>query len=135
MSKEDRILTLVSTATGCVGTANVIILGIYITDRCLLLASLLPNFLTEATIVAIATLVSAAMLLCGSYLIYRGQGIRGGTLNIVAGVITIIIYAYFTVNREFPLLMQLGPVGYLLLIPAPISGILGILISRLKDLI
>lgn len=132
MSKEDKTLTLISAATGCVGIANIVILGIYITNRCLRLALFFPNFLTEATIAAILTFISAAMLLYGSYLIYKGQGNKGGTLNILAGTITIIIYAYYAVHWEFPLLTQMGPTGYLLLIPAPISGILGILIFKAK---
>ncbi len=132
MSIKYRTLALVSAATGCVGIINVVVLGLYIIDRCLLLALLLPDFRTEAAIAAVATFLSATMLLFGSYLIYRGQGIRGGTLNIVAGVITTIIYAYFTVNWEFPLLMQVGLTGFLLLIPAPTSGLLGILISETK---
>jgi len=132
MSKEDKTLTLISTATGCLGTANIVVLGVYIINRCLRLALLLPNFLTEAIITAFATSISAAMLLYGSYLIYKGQGNKGGIFNILAGAITIIIYAYFTVNWEFPFLVQLGPTGYLLLIPAPISGILGILIFKAK---
>jgi len=133
MSKGDKILTLISIITGCIGIADVVILGMYITIFCLRVATLIPSFLTEAIIAAIAAVTSTAILLFGSILIYKGQPKNGGILNILAGAITIITYAYYTERWNFPLLVQLGPAGILLLIPATISGILGILISRLES--
>lgn len=112
--------------------ANIIVLGIYITKVCLSLASILPIFLIEAAVGATATIAGALVLLFGSYFIYRGKGIKGGMLNIVAGGIMVFLYGYYTGRWKFPLLVQLGLPGLLLLVPAPISGILGILISKLE---
>lgn len=114
--------------------ANTAVLGIYTTNVCLSLASILPTvFLTEAAIGATATILGVLALLCGSFSVYRGEGAKGGVLNLVGGGFTVFLFAYFAGRWRLPLLLQPGPLGLLLLIPAPISGVLAILASKLRN--
>ena len=119
---------LIGAATGLIGSANAVLLGIYIIIYCLRLKSWSASFLTWAYIVGIATAASAFILICGGYLMLKGRPLLGGILNIIAGYITTILYLYFT--WSFPLLGQLGPMGYFLLVPALMSGLIGILIPK-----
>jgi len=41
------------------------------------------------------------------------------------------VYTYYSIY--FPILQEFNPVGYLLLLPAPLGGTIGILVSRLKE--
>ncbi len=120
---------LIGTATSWIGSANAVLLGIYIIIYCLRLTPWSASFLTWAYIVAIASASSAFILICGGYLMWKGWPRPGGILNLIAGSITTILYLYFI--WAFPLLDQLGPMGYFLLIPALISGLIGILIPKM----
>jgi len=126
--KRLKAYSLVGAIIGWLGFVNSTLLGTYIALYCLRFASLDPSFLRKAYIVGIIATASAFTLLYGGYLIWRGRIRRGGTLNLIAGTTTTILYLYFTFG--FPLLGQLGPMGYLLLVPALMSGLIGILISK-----
>lgn len=109
---------------------NMILIGIYIIDYCLHFASI-SRFLMEAYIVGFATTISLALTIFGSYSIYKNHSLRGGITNLIAGTITIVIYLYYTINIQ--ILQQFGILGYFLLLPALISGIVGIINSKVKD--
>lgn len=126
--KRLKAYSLVGALIGWLGFVNTTLLGTYIALYCLRLASWDPSFLRKAYIAGITAVASAFMLLYGGYLIWRGRIHMGGMLNLMAGTITTILYLYFTFG--FPLLGQLGPIGYILLVPALMSGLIGILISR-----
>lgn len=111
---------LIGAATGLIASANAILLAIYIIIYCLRLTSWSASFLTWAYIVGIAAAASAFILICGGYLMWKGRPRLGGILNFLAGSITTALYLYFT--RAFPLLGQLGPMGYFLLVPALMTG-------------
>lgn len=119
---------LIGASTGLIGSANAVLLGIYIIIYCLRLTPWSASFLTWTYIVSIAATASAFILICGGYLMWKDRPRLGGILNFIAGSITTILYLYFT--WAFPLLGQLGPTGYFLLIPALISGLIGILIPK-----
>jgi len=123
-------LKLISILLGLIGIANMILLGIYVVNYCLLLATLLSKFLLEANIIEFATTISIALILFGSYSIYKNHPLRGGICNLIAGTITIAIYLHYALN--VPILQQFGLLGYFLLLPAPISGIIGVIISKMK---
>jgi len=99
-----------------------------------MLAQILPSLLTEAIIVTIATIISSTMLLVGTYFINKNHESGGGILNIIAGLVTISTYVYYANSWEVMFLTQIGVFGYIMLIPAPISGILAILISKEKGM-
>ncbi len=122
-----KAYNLMGAITGLLGAVNTILIGSYLITLFLYLAPLGIAFPPAQTyIVGItASVVASFLLLCGSYLIWKGRARRGGMLNFVAGAITIILYLYFTL--VFPLLYQLGITGYFLPAPALISGVIGIL--------
>jgi hypothetical protein len=125
-----KTLKLVSILLGIISSINIILLGIYVINYCLTLAFLLGTFLIEANIVGFTTAISVALIFFGSYSIYKDHPLRGGICNIIAGAVTIGIYLYYTIS--IPILQRFGLLGYFLLLPAPISGIVGIIISKVK---
>lgn len=125
-----KTLKLVSILLGIISSINIILLGIYVINHCLALAFLPGTFLIEANIVGFTTATSVALLLFGSYSIYKDHPLRGGLSNIIAGIITVGIYLYYTLS--VPIFQQFGLLGYFLLLPAPISGIVGVIISKIK---
>lgn len=83
---------------------------------------------------AILTTASAIMLICGSYLMLKTKGRRGGAINLLAGtLIPIPGYIYFTFFSQPRLLSWLGPIGWALLTPAIISGTTNIFLSRTRE--
>jgi hypothetical protein len=127
---KSKTLELISILLGFVSIVNMVLLGIYIVRYCLALAFLGEKFLMEANMVGFATAISVALILYGCYLVYKSHFLRGGICNLIAGIITVGMYLYYTLR--FHLLQQLGLLGYFLLLPAPISGIIGIIISKEK---
>ena len=125
-----KTLKLVSILLGVLSAVNMVLLGIYIINYCLTLAVLLSRFLIEATYVGFATAISVALIIFGCYSIYKDHDLRGGLCNVIAGIITVGLYLYYTLDLS--ILQQFGLLGYFLLLPAPISGITGIIISKEK---
>lgn len=125
-----KTLKMVSIFLGFLSIVNMVLLAIHVINYCLALTFLLSRFLIEANIVGFTTAISVALLLFGSYSIYKDHPLRGGLSNIIAGIITIGIYLYYTLS--IPILQQFGLLGYFLLLPAPISGIVGVIISKIK---
>jgi len=118
----------ISMALGCLGLINTVLIGVHVTTLYFRLAPLNGFFLTKAYVTSGITVASAFMLIFGSYLIWKGKGRRGGTLNLAAGVVTLVLFCYFA--WFFPLLRQFEPLGYLLPIPALTSGILALFIPK-----
>jgi len=125
--EELKTLQLVTIGLGLISIVNMIVLGAYIVSYCLALA-FLGRFQMEANVVGLITALSVSLVLYGCYSVYGAHFFRGGICNLVAGTITIGIYLYYTLN--LPLLQRLGPLGYFLLIPALMSGVIGIVISK-----
>lgn len=121
----------VSAFLGCIGAINTSILGIYLVTTCFSL-TIVPKWaslIRQIYITAIVNTFCVFLLLYGSYLLWRKHTYLGGVMNLSVGIITMIVYAYF--SSVFPLLDWLNPAGYMLLVPSPMSGLLAILI--LKD--
>ena len=123
---ETKTLKLICIFLGFLSIANNILLGIYITQYCLAIA-FLTRFFIEANIVGFATAISVALILFGSYLIYKDHYLHGGLFNIGAGTITLGLYLYYTLN--LPVLQHFGLLGYFLLLPPFTSGIISIAMS------
>jgi len=117
----------ISVALGCLGLINIVLIGVHITILYLRLAQLSSFFSTKAYIMGGVTIASSLTLLCGSYLIWKGKGRRGGVLNLAGGFLTLVLFCYFT--WVFPLLNQFEPMGYLLSTPALTSGFLALFIQ------
>lgn len=120
---------------GWLGAANSFIIGLYIVTTC---AALLPYSRTEHLLlhiytVSILTTTIVILLSYGSYLIWNGHARKGGIINLVAGTILSLIYAYYTILSQPPLLSWLGPTGFFLPIPAIMSGAISILIEPSKN--
>ena len=127
MSAEAKY-ALISLALGCLGLINTVLIGVHLSTLYFRLTKLNEFFLTKVYIISGVTVVSAFMLIFGSYLIWKGKGRRGGVLNLAAGIVTFVLFCYFV--WVFPLLRQFEPVGYLLPIPALTSGILALFIPK-----
>jgi len=127
---ELKTLKNISILLGFVSVVNVVLLGIYIIRFCLVFA-FLSRFQIAANIVGFTTAFSVSLISYGCYSVYKNHFLRGGVCNLIAGIITIGIYLYYTLG--FHLLQQLGLLGYFLLLPAPISGIIGIIMSKEKN--
>ncbi|MFQ5999705.1 MAG: hypothetical protein ACE5J6_02900 [Candidatus Bathyarchaeia archaeon] len=117
---------LTSAALGCLGLINVVLIGVHTTILYLRLAQLSSFFSTKAYIIGGVTIASSLTLLCGSYLVWKGRVRRGGVLNLAGGILTLVLFCYFT--WVFPLLNQFEPIGYLLPTPALTSGFLALFI-------
>ena len=117
---------LISAALGCLGLTNTVLIGVHVATFYFRLTPLNGSFLMKAYVISGVTVASAFMLIFGSYLIWAGKGRRGGALNLAAGVVTLVLFCYFT--WVFPLLNQFEPIGYLLSTPALTSGFLALFI-------
>ncbi|NIR86168.1 hypothetical protein GWO13_00815, partial [Candidatus Bathyarchaeota archaeon] len=83
--------TLISAFLGWLGSINIILIGIHVTTLYLHLAVLSGSFLTRVyTVGGIAT-ASTLTLFFGSYLICRGEGGKGGVLNLAGGIATLVL--------------------------------------------
>lgn len=127
MQEAKKILKLIGILLGCIGAANAVLLGIYITSLCMALASI-SMFWAAAIVVTAVTITSTALIFIGCILINRNRFVPGGVCNIIAGTITAGTYLYYTIG--FPILQRFGLVGYFLLLPAPISGLIVIIALR-----
>jgi len=122
-----KILKSVSILLGFIGIADVVLLGIHVASYCLVLA-FLSEFLAAAIAVIVMTITSTALILFGCFSISRDRFVRGGMCNIIAGTITIGIYLYYT--SGFPILQLYGLLGYFILLPAPLSGLISLTTLR-----
>ena len=124
-----KYLKLTSIFTGLVGLTNTILLGIHITNHCLILASLVNKFFKYVIYTEVITTISLALIILGCYSIYKNYFFIGGVSNLIAGIITVGMYLHYTFNLT--ILQKFGIFGYFLLLPTPISGIMGIATSRI----
>ncbi|HKZ94493.1 MAG TPA: hypothetical protein VJ249_07950 [Candidatus Bathyarchaeia archaeon] len=127
MLEPRKILKLISILLGLISISDVVLLGVYIASFCLELA-FLSTFLAAAIAVIVMTITSTALILFGCVLTYRNHFVLGGICNIIAGTITVGIYLYFTIY--LPILQRFEPLGYFLLLPAPLSGLISIITLR-----
>lgn len=127
---KPKILKKVSILLGFISIINMTLLGIHIVNYCLAFSFLSQKLLTEAIIVGFTTTISVGLTSFGSYSIHKDHYLRGGLCNIIAGTITAGTYIHYTL--DFPILQQFGLLGYILLVPAPMSGIIAIIISKAK---
>lgn len=119
-------LPLISGALGFIAIACILSIGGYVIAWCwnIYSSGLGPSFLTVAIISWILTLASASLLVYGSLTTIRRSTRRGGLINLAACIITIPLFIYF--YSYLPLLPQFGPVGFLLFLPAMLSGIISL---------
>lgn len=116
--------TLISAVLGCLGSINIVLIGVHITSLYLYLSVLSRSFLVNAYIITGIATASTLALILGTYLIWKDRGWIGGVINLTGGTATFILCYYFT--SIFPLLRQLEPFGYLLATPALASGLLAL---------
>jgi len=77
---------------------------------------------------------STVVLIYGSYAILKEKNWKGGILNILAGtVVPIPTYLYFAFFSQPKLLSWLIPVGFSILVPPLLSGVLSVLLPRIKS--
>jgi len=131
------LYNLISAFSGCLGAMNSFIIGFYIITTYFEIAlysrKSAENLLYPVYTAAILTTASALILVYGSFLIWRGNTRKGGIINLIAGTILSLIYTYYTILSQPPLLSWLGSIGFFLLIPAIMSGAVSILIETGKN--
>jgi hypothetical protein len=92
----------------------------------------MEQLLLEAYLAAGLMTISAITIICGSYLIFKKDTLKGGTINLLAGtLIPVPVCTYFAVFSQRTL-SWLGSLGIFLLAPAVISGTISILIHKKK---
>lgn len=131
------LYNLIGVLSGCLGAINSFITGFYIITTYFEIAlysrKSAENLLYPAYTAVILTTALALILVYGSFLIWRGNTRKGGIINLLVGTILSLIYTYYTIFSQPPLLSWLGPIGFLLLIPAIMSGAVGIIIETPKN--
>jgi len=83
-----------------------------------------PSFLTVTIISWVLILTSALLLAYGSLKTIKKSTLKGGLINLTAGIEIIPMFIYF--YSYFPLLPQFGFLGLLLFLPAILSGIISL---------
>jgi len=90
---------------------------------------LVNKFFKYVIYTEVITTISLALIILGCYSIYKNYFFIGGVSNLIAGIITVGMYLHYTFNLT--ILQKFGIFGYFLLLPTPISGIMGIATSRI----
>lgn len=130
-SKFVKAVKIITAILGFIGALNTAILGVYIASTYLIVSKFKTEFYAVQTCCALLVIaISVALLIYGSYLQWKMHR-RGYLINTLAGVAVAVTYAYFALAT--PVLNWLGILGFALLIPAPLSGILGALIKNFKE--
>jgi hypothetical protein len=125
MPLRDR-LPLISSALGFIAIVCVLAIGGYIIAWCwnIYSSGLGPSFLTITIISWVLILTSALLLAYGSLKTIKKSTLKGGLINLTAGIEIIPMFIYF--YSYFPLLPQFGFLGFLMFVPAMLSGIIGL---------
>lgn len=123
-------LKLIVVILGIISIVDILLLGIYVTDYLLLLAIFSDQFILELNIIKAVTSASIMLIVIGLFLVLKNHSLSGGVSSLVSTAIMVAVYAYYSLY--FPILQDFNSFGYLLLLPAPICGTVGILISSLN---
>lgn len=126
-----KTLKLIGALLGFISIVNMLLLGVHITNYLLLLALFSENYFLESNIVKVVAGASIVLMIIGLFLMLKDHSLSGGIASIVSAAIMVSVYTYYSIY--FPILQEFNPVGYLLLLPAPLGGAIGILVSRLKE--
>ena len=129
-----RFMKPVSAFLGWLGAVNMLLLASYILSTYASLSMIPPVTELRLPVQLGVTIfaASAVMLTYGSTLIWKGDNLKGGLVNLMAGSLgPIPTYMYFAFFSQPALLRWAGPFGLTLLAPAMLSGIAGIYAKRL----
>jgi len=117
-------LNVVGALLGWLGAADLIMLEFWLVFTYISLAGLPAEALVyQIYMVGTITVVSAIMLILGSYFIMKNHPKKGGIINLTVVMAMALTYTYFAFLSKPQLLNWLGITGYLLLAPALISGL------------
>jgi len=130
-SKFVKAIKIITVILGVIGTLNTAILGVYIASTYLIVSRFETDFYAIQTCcVLLVIAISVVLMMYGSYLQWKTRR-QGYLVNALTGVTVAVAYAYFALVT--PVLNWLGILGVALLVPAPLSGILGALAKNLKN--
>ena len=117
---------MVSSALGFIAIVCVLAIGGYMIAWCwnIYSSGIGPSFLTITIISWALILTSALLLTYGSLKTIKKSTRKGGLINLIAGIEIIPMFIYF--YSYFPLLPQFGFLGFLLFLPAILSGIISL---------
>lgn len=119
-------LPLVSSALGFIAVVCVLAIGGYAVAWCLntYFSGIGPSFLTIGVASWVLILTAVLLLGYGSLKTIKKPTRKNGLLNLTAGIITIPMFIYF--NNIIHLFPQFGFLGFLLFLPAMLSGIISL---------
>lgn len=119
-------LSLVSSALGFIAIVCVLAIGGYMIAWCwnIYSSGIGPSFLAVTVVSWVLILTSALLLTYGSLKTIKKSTRKGGLINLIAGIEIIPMFIYF--YSYFPLLPQFGFLGFLLFLPAILSGIISL---------
>lgn len=135
VSKYVKAVKIITAILGLIGTLNTAILGVYIVSTYLIVSKLNAKFYAVHTycallITLLIMMISVVLLIYGSFLQWKMHR-RGYLINALTGVAVVVAYAYLAFAT--PILNWLGILAVALLIPAPLSGILGVLTRNFRE--
>lgn len=125
MTPKD-VLRLTSAILGFIAIGCILAIGGYITAWCWNIYStgLGASFLPLTITTWLLTFASMLLLIYGSLKIVKKSALKGGIINLIASVETLLIFLYF--YTYLPLLPQFAFLSFLLFLPALLSGIISL---------
>jgi len=126
------VLRLTSAILGFIAIGCILAIGGYIIAWCWNIYStgLGASFLPLTITTWLLTFASMLLLIYGSLKIVKKSALKGGIINLIASVETLLIFLYF--YAYLPLLPQFAFLGFLLFLPALLSGIISLVSHKLS---
>jgi len=127
-----RVAILSMAILGWLGALNLFLIAAYMLNLYLTLSEMLGQLRLSVFTGGAMIIMSAIALIYGSVLVWRTSALKGGLLNLLAGTLapipTYIYFAFFSHPAIHWLWFE--PLGSLPLVPAIVSGLTSIYISR-----
>lgn len=134
--QKKKLNTLLGAFLGCLGTLNLLLIAIYlfIVYFSPLIQNLTVGLALPIYVAGTLLIASSIALVYGSILIWKDSVFKGGLINLVAGTLvpipTYVYFAFFSHPTIHWLWLYPLDLGFLPLVPAIISGITGMYLSR-----
>jgi hypothetical protein len=117
-------LAIITAFLGFIGVADSALVGFYLLSTVSSISNIQDQGL-QSWAISIAVAISLLVLTYGSYLILKGHSQKGAKINMTGSVISAIIYIYYSAFSQPKLLDWINPAGITLIIPAILSGVIG----------
>jgi len=124
--KSPTRLAVITAFLGFIGAADSILIGFYLLSTISSISNIQDQGFQSWTI-SVAVAIALLALIYGSYLILKGHTQKGAKINVTGGIISALIYIYYSAFSQPKILDWLNPAGIVLTIPAILSGAIGLI--------